>query len=93
MIKVGLREANQHFSKYINMVREGKEVVLTDRGKPVAIIEPITMKKSAERRVRLLEKQGILRSSIKGKLPIHDLLSIGGQPISETVIEGREDRI
>lgn len=93
MIKIGLREANQYFSKYIDMVREGKEIVLTDRGKPVAIIEPVIKNKLAESRVRLLEKQGILRSSVKGRFPFHKLLSIRGQPVSETVIEGREDRV
>jgi prevent-host-death family protein len=41
-MKLGLREANQHFSKAIKAVRGGKEVVLTERGRPIAVIKPAT---------------------------------------------------
>ena len=40
-MKLGLREANQHFSKAIKAVRGGKEVILTERGQPIAVIKPI----------------------------------------------------
>jgi prevent-host-death family protein len=40
-MRLGLREANQQFSKAIKAVRAGKEVVLTERGRPVAVIMPI----------------------------------------------------
>ena len=39
--KLGLREANQQFSRAIKAVRAGKEVVLTERGRPIAVIKPI----------------------------------------------------
>ncbi|MGH9257788.1 MAG: type II toxin-antitoxin system Phd/YefM family antitoxin [Vicinamibacterales bacterium] len=31
-MRLGLREANQRFSKAVKAVRAGKEVILTDRG-------------------------------------------------------------
>ena len=37
-MRIGLREANQQFSKAIKAVKAGEEVVLTERGKPVAVI-------------------------------------------------------
>ena len=37
-MRLGLREANQKFSQAIKAVRQGQEVVLTDRGKPFAVI-------------------------------------------------------
>src|SRR5262249_1268241 len=37
---MGLREANQKFSKAIRAVKAGQEVVLTERGKPIAVITP-----------------------------------------------------
>jgi len=40
-MKLGLREANQQFSKVIKAVRAGKEVILIDRGRPIAVIKPI----------------------------------------------------
>ena len=60
MIKVGLREANMHFSKYIKLARQGNEVVVTDRGAPIAVIKPLAGTATAGERVKALEEQGIL---------------------------------
>jgi hypothetical protein len=35
---MGLREANQNFSKAIKAIKAGKAIVLTKRGKPIATI-------------------------------------------------------
>ena len=40
-MKMGLREANQNFSKAIKAIKSGKAIVLTERGKPIAKITPI----------------------------------------------------
>jgi prevent-host-death family protein len=41
MRTVSAREANQAFSKLLQAVVEGEEVVITRRGKPVARLTPI----------------------------------------------------
>jgi prevent-host-death family protein len=41
MRTVSAREANQSFSKLLQAVAEGEEVVITRRGKPVARLAPI----------------------------------------------------
>jgi prevent-host-death family protein len=41
MRTVTAREANQSFSKLLQAVVEGEEVVITRRGKPVARLSPI----------------------------------------------------
>lgn len=33
---ISLREANQHFSRYIEAVQKGQQIVITRRGVPVA---------------------------------------------------------
>ncbi|MDG6004525.1 type II toxin-antitoxin system prevent-host-death family antitoxin [Candidatus Brocadia sapporoensis] len=35
------REIRDHFTRYLKRVKQGKEVVITDRGKPVALLAPI----------------------------------------------------
>jgi len=40
MRHVTAREANQHFSKVLSAVEGGEEVVISKRGKPVAVIAP-----------------------------------------------------
>lgn len=92
MLQVGLREANMHFSKYLKMVREGQEVIVTERGNPVAVIKPLLKEETPGDKIKRLEEQGILRKAVKGVLPLHRPVTITGKPLSVTVIEGREDR-
>ncbi|MCF6154677.1 MAG: type II toxin-antitoxin system prevent-host-death family antitoxin [Candidatus Brocadia sp.] len=92
MLHVGLREANMHFSKYLKLVREGQEVVVTERGTPVAVIKPVMKEGTPDDKIKGLEDQGILRGAVKGKLPLGRTITIAGKPLSETVIERREER-
>ena len=92
MLHVGLREANMHFSKYLKLVREGQEVVVTERGNPVAVIKPLTKEGTPNDKIKSLEDQGILRRAVKGRLPLGRAIAIEGKPLSETILEGREER-
>jgi prevent-host-death family protein len=57
-MKLGLREANQHFSKAIKAVRAGKEVVLTERGRPIAAIKPVKQSAPKRQRSKPWQKRG-----------------------------------
>ena len=92
MIKVGLREANMHFSKYIKLARQGKEVIVTDRGTPIAIIKPLAGKASPEERVKYLEEQGVLRKASGRTFSFPRLVPVGGKPLSRTIAEERDER-
>ncbi len=39
------REVNQQLSKYINLVQQGHEIIITKRGKPVARLSNIQKKR------------------------------------------------
>lgn len=93
MLQVGLREANMHFSKYLKLVREGREVVVTERGTPVAVIKPLAKEGMPEDKIKSMEDRGILRRAVKGRLPLGRTIAIKGKPLSETMIEGREERL
>ncbi|MBN1684032.1 MAG: type II toxin-antitoxin system Phd/YefM family antitoxin [Gammaproteobacteria bacterium] len=41
MQNIGLREANQKFSYYIDAVEQGSQFIITRRGKPIARLIPI----------------------------------------------------
>lgn len=92
MIKVGLREANMHFSKYVKLVRQGQEVVVTERGAPIAVIKPLTREGGPEQRVRLLEEQGVLKRPSRSAIPAGSPVAIKGRSIADTVSEEREER-
>ena len=56
---VGIRDAKMHLSKYLKMVKQGTEVIITDRGRPVGKIIPIPTKDlSLKERIERLEDLG-----------------------------------
>jgi len=88
-MRMGLREANQSFSKAVKAVKGGEEVILTERGKPIAVIKPLVKAKGMT--VRRLEEAGLLRRARRqGPLPPWSPRPIKGMPLSETIREERE---
>ena len=94
-MRLGLREANQHFSKAIKAVKAGKEVVLTERGKAIAVIKPLEPNDNLETTLRRLEAEGLLRRGPKSGKPMpvwRSPVRIKGKPISQTISEERDER-
>ena len=77
MKKAGIREARQNLSALIDEVKKGREIVITERGKPVARLAPL------EKRSRLPFPD---LTEFRKRMPTLD------PPMSQTVIEDREDR-
>jgi prevent-host-death family protein len=93
-MKLGLREANQHFSKAIRAVRAGKEVVLTERGQPIAVIKPIKEAPAPETVLkRMADERLITLPTRKGPLPRFEPVPLSGKPLSQTIIDDRADRL
>jgi len=94
-MRLGLREANQHFSKAIKAVRAGKEVILTERGHPIAVIKPIKGEGAQEAAVQAMAADGLITpASRKGPMPPPRwrAVKVTGGPVSQTIIDDREDR-
>lgn len=90
-MRLGLREANQRFSKAVKAVKAGEEVVLTDRGKPIAVIKPYAGPKRGKAAIRRLEAAGFLRAATKsGPMPAFKPRSLKGPPLSKTLREDRD---
>ena len=61
---IGIREARINLSKLIRDVRNGMEIVITDRGSPVARLVPAEGKNlSLEERIRNYESCGLIEPS------------------------------
>jgi len=90
-MKMGLREANQRFSQAIKAVRAGQEVILTERGTPIAVIRPLPRSVSPGEALRRLEAVGILRRAAKRTpMPSWKPRPIRGESIVQTLREERE---
>jgi prevent-host-death family protein len=62
-------ELKASLSRYLSRVKTGEEIVVTERGKPIAKIIPIPdAETDEEQRLRRLEAQGIIRRGT-GKWP------------------------
>ena len=93
-MKLGLRDANQHFSKAIKAVRAGKEVILTERGRAIAVITPLKQEPAQDAVLKNLADEGLITlPSRKGPLPRFEAARIKGRPLSHTIIEDRDDRL
>jgi prevent-host-death family protein len=57
-----------YLSEYISQVKAGNEVLITDRGKPVARLVPISRTKAAGESLARMEKQGLIKLG-SGRLP------------------------
>ena len=91
-MRLGLREANQKFSKAIQAVKQGKEVVLTERGRAIAVIKPIEARQDDSAVIHRLEAEGVLRPAEKrGPMPDIKPVRIKGKPLSATVREDRNE--
>jgi prevent-host-death family protein len=90
-MQMGLREANQNFSKAIKAVKAGQEVVLTERGKPIATIKPLKMMQNSDAVVQRLEAAGLLRPAQKtSPVPAWSPRPLKGNPLSRTLREERD---
>ena len=90
---MGLREANQKFSQLMKAVKEGKEVLLTERGKPLAVVKLIGASDEAGSAIRRLESAGLLRAPTKNRaLPAWSPRSVRGVPLSRTIVTDREEK-
>jgi prevent-host-death family protein len=92
METVGMREANIHFADYIRKVRSGVEIILTDRGVPVAMIKPLaTASSTIEKKLAELDDSGLI-SRAKKAFSLPKPLACKGGMISDTIAELRRDR-
>lgn len=68
MKTTAISELKAHLSDYLKQVKSGNEVLVTDRGKPVARIVPISSKTLSRESFSKMEKEGLIKLG-SGKLP------------------------
>ncbi len=86
---VGIREFKAQMSAYLRQVKQGKILVITERGKPIVQLTPTPT--SLEERRRKLIETGFVKWSgrrLKPRRPTTRLR--GNKTMAQLVIEGRE---
>jgi len=90
---VGVRELKDKLSYYLRCVREGHEVVVTDHGRPVAILQPVSgnvIPLSEVEHLAALAAEGIvhLGTGIQVRAP----RGKPGPSLSDAVLRDRSER-
>jgi prevent-host-death family protein len=84
-MEVGIRELRAELSRFIKRVREGEEIVVTDRGKAVARILPVEGQRNIDRLIAAgIVKPARRRTPRPVPRPIED-----AGPISDLVVQSR----
>jgi len=76
MKTAGIREARQNLTALIEEVRKGRQVVITDRGKPVA---------------RLVPPEEPARRPFRSLAWFRRTMPVANPPVSQAVIEERDE--
>ncbi len=89
METVGIRELKENLGRYMNRVRTGEKITITDRKKAIAVLIPIEKKDGEEKIYRLIQ-QGIASWS-GGRKPKGMAVRADsrGKSVSSAVIEDR----
>jgi len=78
MRTAGVREARQNLSVLLDEVKKGREVVITEHGRPVAKLVPLERPRG----------NGVPNfAALRRRMPVFD------PPLSATLDEDREDRL
>ncbi len=92
MSVVGVRELKNRLTQYLVRAKRGEEVIVTERGKPIALlqsIQSVERPQSLEARLAKLAAQGVLTLPTRKRLKKVRLVKVSGRPISKTILEDR----
>jgi prevent-host-death family protein len=91
MLRTGVKEVRDHFTQYLKMVKKGEEIVVTERGRPVALIKPVAEIKDMRERLESAAEKGLIRLPLKeGNIPVHKKVKLTGKSLTKIILEERE---
>ena len=91
MISAGIKDVKNNLSRLLAQVKAGEEILITDRGRPVArIVKENQGDKSIREALGILVQKGLVALPIRS-IPKERIsaIEVPGKPVSEIVIEDR----
>jgi prevent-host-death family protein len=92
MSTVGVRELKNRLTRYLRETKSGGEIVVTERGHPIAVIRSIravSRASSVEARLGALAAGGMVTLPKRRTRKRIRLVTVKGPPLSRTVLEDR----
>jgi len=95
MSTVGIKELKNRLTHYLNRTQREEEIVVTDRGKPIALIQAIgAARPTADRETRLAQLAALGKILLPTRTPSKRLKPVPyrGSSIGQAVVEDRDRR-
>jgi len=92
MSTVGVKELKNRLTHYLRRTRQGEEIIVTDRGTPIALLQPIngTAKAvSLEAKLAGLATRGAVILPTRKPLKRVCLVKASGKPVSKAILDER----
>lgn len=89
---VGARELKTRLGTYLRRVREGRTLVVTDRGEPIAELRPLPPDASVPAALLRLSRKGAVSLPVRNSMLAFRPIQSQGRALSVAVVEDREDR-
>ena len=97
MVVVSVSVLKAKLSEYVRRMKAGETIVLTERGRPVGQLQPLTLPQTDEQeraRLERLAAQGLIKLGT-GRIPKdfwkRKLVSVPGNAAVEAVLKDREE--
>ena len=94
MSLVGVKELKNRLTHYLRRTQKGEEIVVTDRGRPIALLQQIEAGKPRTREARLAQLTALGKIIPPTGVPNKHLkpLAYRDPSIGQAVIDDREER-
>jgi len=89
---VGIRELKNRLTYYLRLTKQGEEVVVTERGRPIAVIQPIQSAEQAvslETRLARLAARGLVTLPSRKPLERVREVKVSDPPVSRVILKDR----
>ena len=91
-VRAGVRDLKNRLTSYLKVAKANGEVIVTERGKAIAVIRPIDAKgipESLEARLAALSARGEIAAPERSLLPRVRRARVRGRPVSEEIVAER----
>ncbi len=94
MSRVGVKELKDRLTYYLRLTQKGEEIVVTDRGRPIALLQQIEAGKPGTREARLAQLAALGKIIPPTGAPSkrHKPLAYRGSSVGRAVVDDRDER-
>ncbi len=91
MVRIGVRELNQHTSRVIDRVKRGIVIEVTERGRPVARVTPVSPVAPSGLLERLVAEGRALAPSVSGAPPMPPVIGDPNVDVAAALASARDE--